>query len=73
MLKIASGEFSLTAFEIKLAKMRRAGRAVGSVYQSMTNRVAHIQKGILQTPNADLKLLETCETLRIKLKEMGIT
>ena len=38
----------------------------------MNNRLAHLQKGIMLTPDADLKLLETAEKLRILLKELGI-
>lgn len=68
----AEDKDALTAFETKLAKMRRAGRAVGSVYSSMNNRIAHLQKGIMVTPNADLKLLETAEKIRLRLKELGV-
>jgi hypothetical protein len=64
---------ALEAFEVKLTKMRRAGRAVGSVYVGMNKRIAHLQKSILQTGEADLKLLEDADKIRLKLKELGIT
>lgn len=68
----AQDKAALTAFEVKLTKMRRAGRAASSVYNTMVNRIDHLQKGILETPNADLKLLEQAESIRIRLKEMGV-
>jgi photosystem II stability/assembly factor-like uncharacterized protein len=68
----AEDKLALEAFEIKLSKMRRAGRGVSSVFSSMSNRVEHLQKGIILTPDSDLKLLETAEKLRLNLKKMSI-
>ncbi len=68
----AEDKTALEAFEVKLAKMRRAGRAAGNVYSEMNKRIAHIEKAILQTGSADLKLLEQVDKMRIRMKELGI-
>ena len=68
----AEDKDALTAFQVKLSKMRRAGRAVVAVYSTMKNRVALLEQGIINTPSADLKLLEEAERLRLRLKELGI-
>lgn len=68
----AEDKAALTAFEVKLTKMRRAGRGAASVFNEMNKRVSYLQKGVVETPDADLKLLKTVEDLRIRLKEMSI-
>ena len=45
---------ALTAFQVKLSKMRRAGRAVVAVHGTMKKRIAFLEKGVLNTPSADL-------------------
>ncbi len=69
----AEDKDALTAFQVKLSKMRRAGRAVAAVHSTMKNRVALLEQGIINTPSADLKLLEEAERLRLRLQELGVT
>lgn len=68
----ATDKDALTAFQIKLSKMRRAGRAVTAVHSTMKNRIALLEKAVLNTPSADLKLLEKVENLRLRLEELGV-
>ena len=69
----ADDKAALTAFEVKLSEMRRAGRAVIAVHSDMKKRVQHLQQAVLYTPEADLSLLKQVETLRLRLEELGVT
>lgn len=68
----AEDKMALTAFEVKLSKMRRAGRAVIAVHSDMKKRVQHLEHAVLHTPEADLKLLEQVEALRLRLEELSV-
>lgn len=68
----AADKIALNAFSMKMTKMRRAARGASEVYNTLNNRVKHLQKAILETPDADLKLLEPLEKLYLQLKETGI-
>ena len=68
----AADKAALNAFSMKMTKMRRAARGASEVYNTLNNRVKHLQKAIFETADADLKLLEQLEKLYLQLKEAGI-
>ena len=68
----AADKTALTAFSVKMAKMRRAARGASEVFGDMTERVKYLQKAVLEAPDAKLERLEQLEKLHIRLKEMAI-
>lgn len=68
----ATDKAALTAFSVKMVKMRRAARGASQVYRDMTDRVKHLEKAVLEAPDAKLESLARLEKLHIRLKEMGI-
>jgi hypothetical protein len=69
----AADKAALTAFSVKMVKMRRAVRGAAEVFNTQSNRVKHLQKAVLETPGAELKTLERLEKLHLQLKTTGIT
>lgn len=69
----AADKTALTAFEIKLSKMRRAGRAVIAVHGDLKKRVKHLHEAVLYTPESDLALLKKVDELRLRLEQLGVT
>lgn len=69
----AEDKDALTEFEVKLSKMRRAGRAVIAVHGDLKKRVQHLHEAVLYTPESDLALLEKVEGLRLRLETLGTT
>ncbi len=63
---------AVNAFEVKFSKMRRATRGLAKVYSNMNDRIQHLKKAVMQTPEADLALLEWLDNLEKQLKELGI-
>jgi photosystem II stability/assembly factor-like uncharacterized protein len=63
---------AVNAFEVKFSKMRRAARGLGKVYGNMNDRIKHLKKAVLQTPESDLNTIEWLENLEVQLKELGI-
>lgn len=68
----AKDKLALEEFEVKLTKMRRAGRAIGSVLSDFDKRIQHLEKGILHSTTTSLNVLEEVEELRIQHKQLGI-
>lgn len=61
---------ALLEFQQKTARLQRAALGALSAVGEAENRLAHVRKGLLDTPTADAQLAATARSLQLQLREI---
>ena len=76
-LKLATFEAEdpagVLAFQQKVARLQRAVQGAGRSLDEARNRIAYVRKAVLETPDADAKLLTTVQALQTRSDRLNDT
>jgi hypothetical protein len=68
----AQDQASQLAFQRKTASLQRAVMGAAQALEEAQNRLKYVQKAILETPKADLKLIQQARALDLRLQDIAV-